>query len=138
MDEEQGRGGAPKRARPRERPRARPRARDRHGDALAGEQRGGFPGGRRDRRTGGQNDGRPGEHTGEQHGEQHREQDPDARWLAGVMHAAFFLLLGASLARYLLRHPWEFRSPWIIGLSVALAVLYTVGPVFGPRATPAG
>ncbi|ALC22397.1 nickel transporter [Streptomyces pristinaespiralis] len=136
MDEEQGRGGAPKRARPRERPWARPRARDRHGDALAGEQRGGLPGGRRDSRTGGQNDGRPGEHTGEQHGEQHREQDPDARWLAGVMHAAFFLLLGASLARYLLRHPWEFRSPWIIGLSVALAVLYTVGPVFGPRATP--
>ncbi|MFJ8075598.1 sensor histidine kinase [Streptomyces sp. NPDC096176] len=52
------------------------------------------------------------------------------------MHAAFFLLLGASLARYLLRHPWESRSPWIIGLSVALAVLYTVGPVFGPHATP--
>jgi signal transduction histidine kinase len=64
------------------------------------------------------------------------ERDPDARWLARVMHTAFFLLLGASLARYLLRHPWEFRSPWIIGLSVALAVLYTVGPVFGPRATP--
>ncbi|WP_328405768.1 sensor histidine kinase [Streptomyces sp. NBC_00390] len=52
------------------------------------------------------------------------------------MHAAFFLLLGASLARYLLRHPWEIRSPWIIGLSAALAVLYVLGPVFGPRATP--
>jgi signal transduction histidine kinase len=64
------------------------------------------------------------------------EQDPDARWLARVMHAAFFLLLGASLARYLLRHPWEARSPWIIGLSAALAVLYVLGPVFGPRATP--
>lgn len=64
------------------------------------------------------------------------EQDPDARWLARVMHAAFFLLLGASLARYLLRHPWEIRSPWIIGLSAALTLLYVLGPVFGPRATP--
>ncbi|MFD7441548.1 sensor histidine kinase [Streptomyces sp. NPDC059909] len=52
------------------------------------------------------------------------------------MHAAFFLLLGASLVRYLLRHPWEGRSPWIIGLSAALAALYVLGPVLGSRATP--
>ncbi|MFE7778625.1 sensor histidine kinase [Streptomyces sp. NPDC057445] len=52
------------------------------------------------------------------------------------MHAAFFLLLGASLARYLLRHPWEDRSPWIVGLSAALAALYVLGPVLGSRATP--
>ncbi|MEV7275444.1 sensor histidine kinase [Streptomyces sp. NPDC093111] len=64
------------------------------------------------------------------------ERDPDARWLARVMHVAFFLLLGASLARFLLRHPWEERSPWIIALSGALASLYLLGPVLGTRATP--
>ncbi|MFE7040069.1 sensor histidine kinase [Streptomyces atratus] len=62
--------------------------------------------------------------------------DPDARWLALLMHAAFFLLLGASLARFLLRHPGEDRTPWIIALSVALAVLYVLGPVLGSRPTP--
>ncbi|GHF91702.1 two-component sensor histidine kinase [Streptomyces filamentosus] len=62
--------------------------------------------------------------------------DPDAHWLARVMHVAFFLLLGASLARFLLRHDWEDRSPWIIALSGALAALYLLGPVLGTRATP--
>ncbi|MFG2627962.1 sensor histidine kinase [Streptomyces sp. NPDC048473] len=62
--------------------------------------------------------------------------DPDARWLTLLMHAAFFLLLGASLARFLLRHPGEARTPWIIALSVALAVLYVLGPVLGSRPTP--
>ncbi|MFB8109001.1 sensor histidine kinase [[Kitasatospora] papulosa] len=62
--------------------------------------------------------------------------DPDARWLALLMHAAFFLLLGASLARFLMRHPGETRTPWIIGLSAVLAVLYLLGPVLGSRPTP--
>ncbi|MFG3242513.1 sensor histidine kinase [Streptomyces sp. NPDC048157] len=62
--------------------------------------------------------------------------DPDARWLTLLMHAAFFLLLGASLTRFLLRHPGEARTPWIIALSVALAVLYVLGPVLGSRPTP--
>ncbi|MEU1278666.1 sensor histidine kinase [Streptomyces sp. NPDC005805] len=53
------------------------------------------------------------------------------------MHTAFFLLLGASLARYLLRHPWEDRSPWIVGLSAALAALYVLGPAFASRAARA-
>ncbi|MDT9691732.1 sensor histidine kinase [Streptomyces sp. P9(2023)] len=52
------------------------------------------------------------------------------------MHVAFFLLLGAALARFLLRHPWADRSPWIIALSGALAALYLLGPVLGTRATP--
>ncbi|SEC85180.1 Signal transduction histidine kinase [Streptomyces sp. TLI_105] len=64
------------------------------------------------------------------------EHDPDARWLARVMHIAFFLLLGASLARFLLRHEWEARSPWIIALTGALASLYLLGPVLGTRTTP--
>ncbi|MEU0784130.1 sensor histidine kinase [Streptomyces sp. NPDC006173] len=42
------------------------------------------------------------------------------------MHVAFFLLLGGALARFLLRHPGESRTPWIIALSVVLAVLYAV------------
>ncbi|WP_328626817.1 sensor histidine kinase [Streptomyces sp. NBC_00353] len=68
---------------------------------------------------------------------EHRTEatDPDARWLALLMHAAFFLLLGASLARFLLRHPGEDRTPWIIALSVALAALYLLGPVPGSRPT---
>ncbi|MFE7265610.1 sensor histidine kinase [Streptomyces sp. NPDC057592] len=65
-----------------------------------------------------------------------RSGDPDARWLTFLMHAAFFLLLGASLTRFLLRHPGEARTPWIIALSVAAAVLYVVGPVLGSRPTP--
>ncbi|WP_309051968.1 sensor histidine kinase [Streptomyces sp.] len=52
------------------------------------------------------------------------------------MHLAFFLLLGASLARFLLRHEWEARSPWIIALTGALASLYLLGPVLGTLATP--
>ncbi|ROQ33432.1 signal transduction histidine kinase [Streptomyces sp. PanSC19] len=64
------------------------------------------------------------------------EHDPDARRLARIMHIAFFLLLGASLARFLLRHAWEARSPWIIALTGALASLYLLGPVLGTRATP--
>ncbi|MGW8888577.1 sensor histidine kinase [Streptomyces sp. NPDC055749] len=72
---------------------------------------------------------------------QHRSEpdpiaDPDARWLALLMHAAFFLLLSASLARFLMRHPGEARTPWIIALSVGLAVLYLLGPVLGSRPTP--
>ncbi|MGQ4488385.1 sensor histidine kinase [Streptomyces sp. SAS_281] len=61
--------------------------------------------------------------------------DGDTRSLALLMHAAFFLLLGASLARFLLRHPGEARTPWLIGLSVALAALYVIGPVLGSRPT---
>ncbi|WP_217246173.1 sensor histidine kinase [Streptomyces sp. AC602_WCS936] len=59
--------------------------------------------------------------------------DPDSRWLGAVMHAAFFLLLGGALARFLLRHPGEPRTPWIFALSLTLAVLHLLGPVLsGP------
>ncbi|MCX4691892.1 histidine kinase [Streptomyces sp. NBC_01408] len=56
------------------------------------------------------------------------------------MHAAFFLLLGASVARFLLRHPGEPRTPWVLALSITLALLYVLGPAVGasrqPGATP--
>lgn len=42
--------------------------------------------------------------------------DPDARWLAAVMHATFFLLLATSMARYIQRHGDEPRAPWVIAL----------------------
>ncbi|SDN54893.1 Signal transduction histidine kinase [Streptomyces sp. cf386] len=62
----------------------------------------------------------------------------DTRWLGVVMHAAFFLLLGGALARFVLRHPGEPRTPWIIALCVVLAVLHLLGPRTGdtrPRPT---
>ncbi|MGW6735930.1 sensor histidine kinase [Streptomyces sp. NPDC055013] len=62
----------------------------------------------------------------------------DTRWLGVVMHAAFFLLLGGALARFVLRHPGEPRTPWIISLCVVLAVLQLLGPRTGdtrPRPT---
>ncbi|ANB07070.1 nickel transporter [Streptomyces ambofaciens] len=63
--------------------------------------------------------------------------DPDTRWLGAVMHAAFLLLLGGALARFLLRHPGEPRTPWILALSLALAVLHLLGPALsGPGARP--
>lgn len=68
-----------------------------------------------------------------------RAPDPDARWLAAVMHATFYLLLATSLARFLLRHPGGARVPWIIALSAVLAVLYALPFLTGgPPATPLG
>lgn len=60
------------------------------------------------------------------------------RALATVMHTAFFLLLGASVARFLLRHPGEPRTPWIIALSLTLAMLYVLGPAVGATSGPTG
>ncbi|MFF9814682.1 sensor histidine kinase [Streptomyces sp. NPDC014006] len=64
-----------------------------------------------------------------------REGDADTRTLAVIMHTAFFVLLGASLARFLLRHPGEPRTPWVLALSLFLAVLYVLGPALGTRLT---
>ncbi|MEV7615775.1 sensor histidine kinase [Streptomyces sp. NPDC089799] len=52
------------------------------------------------------------------------------------MHAAFFLLLTASVTRFLLRHPGEPRTPWVIALSITLALLYVLGPAVGRTGTP--
>ncbi|CAM5663769.1 sensor histidine kinase [Streptomyces tanashiensis] len=59
--------------------------------------------------------------------------DPDAGWLAAVMHVAFFVLLCSSLTRYLIVHPGARSTPWVIVLAVVLALLYVLGPVLGPR-----
>ncbi|MEU9254843.1 sensor histidine kinase [Streptomyces sp. NPDC048270] len=62
----------------------------------------------------------------------------DTRTLATVAHTAFFLLLGASVARFLLRHPGEPRTPWVIALSITLALLYVLGPALGGAPLPPG
>ncbi|MET8831807.1 sensor histidine kinase [Streptomyces sp. NPDC004610] len=51
------------------------------------------------------------------------------------MHTAFFVLLGASLARYLSRHPGDPLTPLVVALSVLLAALYVLGPALGARLT---
>ncbi|MER8114204.1 sensor histidine kinase [Streptomyces sp. NPDC094031] len=60
----------------------------------------------------------------------------DPRALTIVMHTAFFVLLAASLARYLTRHGESPHTPWIVALSALLAVLYVLGPALGTRPTP--
>ncbi|RSS78434.1 sensor histidine kinase [Streptomyces sp. WAC06614] len=62
-------------------------------------------------------------------------EEQRTRVLAAVMHTAFFLLLGASLVRFLLRHPGQPRTPWIIALSLTLALLYVLGPALGAAPT---
>ncbi|MEU6211608.1 sensor histidine kinase [Streptomyces sp. NPDC047023] len=59
----------------------------------------------------------------------------DTRTLATVAHTAFFLLLGASMARFLLRHPGEPRTPWVVALGITLALLYVLGPALGAAPT---
>lgn len=43
------------------------------------------------------------------------------------MLAALLLLLAASLGRFLVRHPGADLTPWVVGLSIAVAVLGAVG-----------
>ncbi|MFJ5778607.1 sensor histidine kinase [Streptomyces sp. NPDC093094] len=63
------------------------------------------------------------------------EDRDDTRTLAVVMHTAFFVLLAASLTRYLVRHADEPRTPWVVALSVLLAALYLLGPALGTTLT---
>ncbi|MCX5393628.1 sensor histidine kinase [Streptomyces sp. NBC_00094] len=65
------------------------------------------------------------------------ETDPDAGWLATVMHVAFFVLLCSALTRYLIVHPGARATPWVIALAIALALLYFLGPTLGPGRTSA-
>ncbi|PKW11786.1 Signal transduction histidine kinase [Streptomyces sp. 1222.5] len=60
----------------------------------------------------------------------------DTRALTFVMHTAFFVLLAASLARYLARHADGPHTPWVVALSALLALLYVLGIALGTRPTP--
>ncbi|MFI6871537.1 sensor histidine kinase [Nocardia sp. NPDC050406] len=55
------------------------------------------------------------------------------RWIGLVMYAAFLLLVGASVARFLIRHPDSDRLPVVLALSVLLAGVYAVGARRGRR-----
>jgi signal transduction histidine kinase len=57
------------------------------------------------------------------------------RWVAVVVHAAFFLLLAGALARYLIRHPGDSATPWVVSLALLLATLYVLGPLGGDLGT---
>lgn len=60
------------------------------------------------------------------------QADPDARWLTAVMDAAFFLLLGGSLVRFLTRHAQDTRTGWILALFLVFGVLYLLGRFWAP------
>lgn len=58
--------------------------------------------------------------------------DPDRRWLTAVMHAAFLLLLGASLARYLIRHEGGAHTGQVVALFAVFGLLYLLGRFLAP------
>ncbi|MGI5347858.1 sensor histidine kinase [Streptomyces sp. CA-250714] len=62
--------------------------------------------------------------------------DPDGRWLPAVMHAAFFLLLGSSLVRFLTHNRGDDRTPWIVTLFALFCLLYVLGRVLAPAPRP--
>ncbi|GHJ97843.1 two-component sensor histidine kinase [Streptomyces sp. NE5-10] len=52
-----------------------------------------------------------------------------------LLDVGFFLLLGSSLTRFLMRHTGEGIAPWVVTLAAALAALYVAGPALcGDRA----
>ncbi|WP_280345818.1 sensor histidine kinase [Nocardia neocaledoniensis] len=54
-----------------------------------------------------------------------QERD-DTRLLAVIVHSAFYVLLAASLMRWLIRHSETRSTPMIVILSVTIAVLYAL------------
>ncbi|MBO8194658.1 sensor histidine kinase [Streptomyces oryzae] len=62
--------------------------------------------------------------------------DPDNRWLTAVMHAAFCLLLGSSLVRFLTYDQRERHTFWIVTLFAVFGVLYALGRVLAPAPRP--
>ncbi|MEU2509879.1 sensor histidine kinase [Streptomyces sp. NPDC007863] len=57
-----------------------------------------------------------------------RPADDGARWFRVLLHVGFFLLLGSSLTRFLMRHTGEGIAPWVVTLAALLAVLYVAEP----------
>ena len=69
-------------------------------------------------------------------GGQGKRDDPDGRWLTAVMHIAFFLLLGSSLARYLTRDQGGTRTAWVVTLFAVFWLLYVLGRLLAPAPRP--
>ncbi|WEH14446.1 histidine kinase [Streptomyces sp. VNUA24] len=69
---------------------------------------------------------------------EHERTDPDGRWLAAVVHAAFFLLLCSSFARFLTRDQGGARTGWVIALFAVFGLLYALGQLLAPAPPPGG
>ncbi|WP_067534027.1 sensor histidine kinase [Nocardia crassostreae] len=50
----------------------------------------------------------------------------DSRLLGTIVHCAFYVLLAASVLRFLIAHHESPRAPWVIALSALLAGLYVI------------
>jgi signal transduction histidine kinase len=71
------------------------------------------------------------------HGERSRERaDPDGWWLTAVMHIAFLLLLGSSLARFLTRDQSGTRTAWVLALLAVFGLLHVLGRLLAPAPPP--
>jgi signal transduction histidine kinase len=66
------------------------------------------------------------------------QADPDGRWLTLVMHAAFFLLLGSSLVRFLTRGHGAARTAWVLALFAVFWLVYVLGRALAPAPKPGG
>uniref|UniRef100_A0AAU3GXN7 Sensor histidine kinase n=1 Tax=Streptomyces sp. NBC_01401 TaxID=2903854 RepID=A0AAU3GXN7_9ACTN len=62
--------------------------------------------------------------------------DPDGRWLGVVMDAAFFLLLGSSLVRFLSRDQDGARTAWVVVLFTVFCLVYVIGRWSAPAPRP--
>lgn len=58
--------------------------------------------------------------------------DADERRLTAVVHAAFFLLLCSSFARFLTRDQGGARTGWVVALFAAFFLLYVLGHFLAP------
>ncbi|MFF4499102.1 sensor histidine kinase [Streptomyces sp. NPDC001401] len=58
--------------------------------------------------------------------------DPDERRLTAVVHAAFFLLLCSSFARFLSRDQGGARTGWVLALFAAFFLVYVLGHFLAP------
>ncbi|MDX2526924.1 sensor histidine kinase [Streptomyces europaeiscabiei] len=67
---------------------------------------------------------------------EHQRTDPDARWLAAVVHASFFLLLCSSFARFLTRDQGGARAVWVVALFGVFGLLYALGHLLAPSPPP--
>ncbi|NUR24954.1 MAG: sensor histidine kinase [Catenulispora sp.] len=62
--------------------------------------------------------------------------DPDERWLVTTVHVAFFLLLGSSFARFLIRGQGGALTGLVITLFAVFCLLYTLGRFVAPGPRP--